>query len=112
MGDSNLNKRIFLFILPVFLLVSCVFVFREASNLLGNKFGYFFGFVFYWVFWCFFVSIKLIGIESIRELFTYKKRLFTNSIILCLLIPLIFVYLYVFPSAIKTPILKLLFCLY
>ena len=67
----------------------------------GNKTGYFLGFLFYWLFWCFFVSVKFIGTKSIPELFTYKKPWLNNGIILCLFIPLIFVYSYAFPSAIK-----------
>jgi hypothetical protein len=101
MSDSNLHKRILLFILPVILLLSCAFVFGEAANLFGSKMGYFLGFLFYWLFWCFFVSAKLIGIQPVLELFAYKKVSITSSIILCLFIPLVFVYSYAFPSAIK-----------
>jgi membrane protease YdiL (CAAX protease family) len=98
---SNRNKRIILFLLPAALLISCAFTFLAASNLFGNRHGYFFGFLFYWLFWCFFVPVKIIGINSVLELFILKKILFKRSIILCLFIPLLFVYLYVFPSALK-----------
>ena len=98
---SESHKRIFLLILPVILSITCAFVFRQLANLFGNKCGYFFGFLFYWLFWCFFVPVNFIGMKSIVRLFVVKK-LFTDwTVLICLLAPLIFVYVYAFRPLIR-----------
>ena len=101
MKPLHQNKRLILLFIPILLLLSCAFVFWQASAVFGARPGYLFGFLFYWLFWCIFIPVGLIGIKSIIQLFTYKNRMFNPGIILCLFIPLIFVYAYAFPAAIR-----------
>src|SRR5215212_3497628 len=93
------NKKIFLFVLPAILLVSCIAVFKVASSLWGLKAGYFIGFLFYWLFWCLLIPLQIIGFDGIVRTFQPGKKNTNFPLVFCLLAPLIFVYTYAFPSA-------------
>ena len=97
--NFKLNK-IILFMLPLVLTLSCVFVFRLATNELGTKWGYLTGFLFYWIVWCIILPFLLLGSNAITCFFR-PSLVFDYKIVLCLLGLLIFVYLYAFPKVLK-----------
>jgi membrane protease YdiL (CAAX protease family) len=94
-------KKLILLILPLVLTLTCAFVFKWAAATYGNKPGYFIGFLFYWLFWCMFIPIQLTGSRTILQYFSLKQYGFSWQVIACLLVPLIFVYVYAFPSALQ-----------
>ena len=94
-------KKLTLLILPLVLTPACAFVFKWAAATYGNKHGYLIGFIFYWLFWCMFIPIQLIGSRTILQYFALKQYVFTWQVAACLLIPLIFVYAYAFPSVVR-----------
>src|SRR3954447_22260875 len=94
-------KRLVLFTLPFVLTLSCAFVFYWAAHIYGNKAGYLIGFVFYWLFWCIFIPVQLTGSKTILQSFSYKQHSFNWQVLACLLVPLIFIYVYAFPAALQ-----------
>src|SRR3954467_2817220 len=91
-------KRPILLVLPLVLTPSCAFVFKRAVATYGSSFGYLIGFMFYWLFWCMFLPIQLIGGKTIQRYFSSRQHAFNRKVVACLLVPLIFVYVYAFPS--------------
>jgi membrane protease YdiL (CAAX protease family) len=94
-------KKLTLLILPHVLTPSCTFVFKWAAAAYGSKSGYLIGFLFYWLFWCLFIPVKLIGCKTILQYFSLKWYTYNWQVVACLLVPLIFVYVYAFPSALQ-----------
>src|SRR3954462_13840955 len=90
--NMKLYKQLILFILPLILTPSCAFVFKWAAATYGNKPGYFIGFLFYWLFWCICIPTQLIGSRTILQCFSLKKYTFNWQVVVCLVVPLIFVY--------------------
>ena len=99
--NLQLYKQVALFILPLILTPSCVFVFKWAAATYGNKAGYFIGFLFYWLFWCILTPIWLIGGKTTLHYFSFKLYTFNWQVVACLVVPLIFVYVYAFPAALQ-----------
>ena len=95
------SKKIILLIIPLILTTSCAFVFKWAAATYSNKPGYCMGFLFYWLFWCLFVPVQLIGSKAILQYFSCKPHAFNWQVIACLVVPLIFVYVYAFPAALQ-----------
>jgi membrane protease YdiL (CAAX protease family) len=95
------RRRMFLFLLPVVLLFTTAIAFSLASMVLGKSLGYFTGFIFYWIFWCLVVPIRLVGLKALTETFRIKTAAIPKSTLLILLVPLLFVYAYAFPTAVK-----------
>jgi len=94
-------KGLLLIVLPFVLTLSCAFVFQSAVATFGSKPGYLIGFLFYWLFWCILFPIQLIGSRTILQYFSFKRHVFNWQVVACLLVPLIFVYIYAFPSALQ-----------
>src|SRR4051794_25965690 len=94
-------KWLILVALPFILTPSCAFVFKWAAATYGSKLGYFIGFLFYWLFWCILFPIQLIGSRTILQYYSFKRQVFSQQVVACLLAPLIFVYVYAFPSALQ-----------
>src|SRR3954447_6034605 len=94
-------KQLILFILPLVLTSSCALVFQWVAATYGNKSGYFIGFLFYWLFWCMFIPLQLVGSKTILQYFSFKRHTFNWQVVACLLVPLIFGYVYAFPAALQ-----------
>jgi membrane protease YdiL (CAAX protease family) len=102
--SSILQKKYFMYLLPLLLLITTWAAFQLLTARFGQKTGYFLGFIFYWLFWCLTVPLILIGKESIIDLFKLKRPVFGKRKllnILLLIVPLILVYSYEFPKALS-----------
>jgi len=94
-------KKLVLLIIPLILTLSCALVFKWAVATYGSKPGYCIGFLFYWLFWCLFIPVLLIGSKTILQYFSCKPHTFNWQVNACLVVPLIFVYVYAFPPALQ-----------
>lgn len=77
MMELTNQKKAFLLVLPILLIVSTALVFVSLSKWVNREFGYVMGFIFYWLAWCFlvpFIMLKRDGIISI--LFNEENPLF------------------------------------
>ena len=94
-------QRIFLFLLPVLLILSTALVFVISAKWLGKEFGYVLGFIFYWVVWCLFVPSQILKKERMSDLFRETSELFRkqNWLPAALLIMIIVITVIMYPPA-------------
>jgi uncharacterized protein len=95
------DQRFFMLLLPLLLTVSTAIVFKCSSIRWGLKPGYLVGFLFYWSFWCITIPVIMLRFKSIKTLFSWKKNHLSITGFLYLLLPLVFVYSYAFPRALR-----------
>src|ERR1043166_7823412 len=101
---SPRQKKLFVHLLPFALLLSTSAAFYFLPKLFGTRTAYLLGFLFYWIFWCIIIPLLLIGGKSILHLFAHDNALFGKHKIrniIFLMLPLLFVYSYEFPIAMK-----------
>ena len=72
------SLKIFLFILPILLILSTAFVFVSLSKWLNAELGYVFGFLFYWLIWCFLVPLLILKKDGLLSLFKEEIPLFSK----------------------------------
>ena len=101
----NIKMKItFVFFLPFILLLTTSITFYYCASFAGPLQGYFYGFLFYWLFWCILIPVLITGIRPVADLFKVRRPVLgihKARNIFFLLLPLVFVYAYEFPGALK-----------
>jgi membrane protease YdiL (CAAX protease family) len=103
--------KIIAILLPIALLITTGLAFYLLSKRFGSKRGYFLGFLFYWIVWCLFVPTIFLTRQEFKSLFEFNVYKFTEERfinLLCLIIPLLFAYVYAFPKALKSTTFKII----
>jgi len=100
-GKSK-NKKYFLLLLPLVLILTTALVFYFSSNFFGSNLSYIIGFSFYYVFWCYGATLALMGRKGFVSLFKEVNPLFSKKnwylIIIFFMLVLGTVLMYLIPS--------------
>jgi membrane protease YdiL (CAAX protease family) len=97
---QQIKTRTGVLLIPLLLTLSCGFVFWLCGLYFSKPAAHVLGFLFYWIFWCLFVPLQLVGWEGIKGMFSTSRTNLSFSVVLCLLLPLVLGYGYVFPRAV------------
>lgn len=83
--------KYFLYLLPIFVILSTAVVFMAGIRLFGKELGYLLGFGFYYGLWCLFIPLIFLGKDGFLSLFKEQRPFFTreNRILFAMIVAVI-----------------------